>query len=133
MTKIFTNTVLDAKMGRVSGCGVYVFRDGDEVFYVGKSSTDLPARLRDHFGYSGLPRSDIGTFLWINEPESNNWNIDVYWSEFLDHLEIDLIKSLRPYLNISYNESHNPLPSKYRTERVITTIGQIEAASRRIR
>lgn len=114
---------------------IYVVRDGEEVFYVGKSDDDCFARLRTHLGHEFRGRrskSELGEFILRNLPESRGWCVDLYTNEetkpLIDKLfyegfyswptrsaEIAMIKTLRPYLNISMNSRNwREIPKRYK-------------------
>ena len=111
---------------------VYVIRDAETVLYVGKS-IDIPSRLGEHLGLygrfgPGYP-DRIGCVIHENLPESRSWAVDLLtvtacrkelgmamdglnWD--VDKAEREMIRSLRPCVNVTYNEHGNPLPDQYR-------------------
>jgi len=112
---------------------IYIVRDGETVFYIGKSSRGISARLEQHIeGYSRL-----GNLIANNWPGSGAWQVELVdqadclpairaaipgyardSSEStlaIDTAEKALIRLMRPYLNATHNESEYPLPARYVT------------------
>lgn len=122
------------------GSEIYVVRDGDVIFYVGKSSNPF-SRLHQHMGYERKLPSDLGTLIRNNSPESDEWTLECYRlkdcmpfikqsfadmenedeREFMvqfscsdaSRAEKHMIRYLRPCLNTLYNENPSKLPEKY--------------------
>jgi hypothetical protein len=60
---------------------IYVVRDGDEIFYVGRSEDDCFTRLRTHLGHKFRGHqslSTLGGFIMRNLPESRHWTVELY-------------------------------------------------------
>jgi hypothetical protein len=114
---------------------IYVVREGEEVFYVGKWEDDCFARLRTHLGHEIRGRrskSSLGEFVLRDLPESREWYVELYTNEETKKLvekrfyegfhswptqyaEMAMIKTLRPYLNISLNSQNwREIPKRYR-------------------
>lgn len=126
-----------AKMPNSADCHftIYVVRDGDEVFYVGKSDDDCFARLRTHLGYEFRGQrsfSTLGNLITRNLPGSRQWAVELYtneqtkkiipkalYDEFIgwptDYAERAMIQTLKPYLNVSLNSrNRREMPDRYR-------------------
>ena len=132
MKPVITFKVKDIFSGKVGGSGIYVFRDGKTVLYIGKAEQDLYARLMKHLGRYG-EQSRIGQLIQVNSPESHEWSIDVYWNEHLSQLEFDLIQKLTPALNEQMNGKPHRLPSKYKTEITNKRFNAAKAVAARIK
>jgi len=120
---------------------LYVYRDGDTVFYVGQSGSPAD-RLMEHLGKDRPWVPDrVGTVILENMPQSNQWQIEMYtlrdciefmrtqavlnfYVEHLDNLlfrrelindaEDAMIGQLKPCLNIIKNTRNRArLPEKY--------------------
>jgi hypothetical protein len=100
---------------------LYLFRDGDVVFYVGQSQLAF-ARVWDHLlgGFHG--HSIVGRFVWCNWPRSMRFTIELTSSKSgqfasvghdLDAAERSLIQQWSPCFNITLNTQPTPLPSSY--------------------
>lgn len=109
---------------------VYVVRDDDTVFYVGKTIRGAAYRLYQHL--DGAPYgSSLGQLVYYNDPASRSWFVDVYdpqecgdlikqyWPNYyqwdVDAVEHALIKHLHPCLNCTYNDEPGALPERYNT------------------
>ena len=100
---------------------LYLFRDGEVVFYVGQSSTAF-ARVWDHLKGGFRGRSIVGRFIWCNWPKSMNFQIELMSSASsrfaaLDHdlnaAEVALIQQWSPCFNVVLNHEPTPLPDSY--------------------
>lgn len=118
---------------------VYIYRDGDFVFYVGKSE-DIMARLWEHigpvrgcsyYGRFGKCGDDVGRLIEVNAPDSLFWEIELltiedcraylnevpsggFYDTKLAIVEKLLIEKFSPYLNGTFNANARSLTSKYR-------------------
>jgi hypothetical protein len=131
---------LDAKLIKLiedSNCRVYLWRDGDIIFYVGKSDVAIIDRLLTHLGRGpwswGEPLSPMGRLVQQNLPESLAWQVELYTiddcaaeirrhfprkhvdSVASDVAEKALILEHRPCLNVVDNNFPQPLPGRYKT------------------
>jgi len=114
---------------------IYVVRDGDVVFYVGKSDDDCFARLRSHLGFEFRGHrslSALGGLITRNLPESRMWCVNLYTNEetkkivpkrFYEDLvrwptkyaEEAMIQTLEPCLNVMLNcQNQRMVPDRYR-------------------
>lgn len=121
---------------------LYIYRDGEAVFYVGRSINPLE-RLLQHLGREKPYFPDaVGMVIWDNLPASLAWSVDLYTlvecvpyvaqhklaalSAFQRELaqapyskqsvaiaEDALIRAYQPYLNVQGRTYHNPLPDRY--------------------
>jgi len=100
---------------------IYLIRDDEVVFYVGKSDLAF-FRIWQHIidGYKG--RSTIGRFILCNWRASMNFIIELMnsrTSQFADlendlsAVEKSLIKKHSPCFNVVSNPKPTPLPAKY--------------------
>jgi hypothetical protein len=72
---------------------LYVYRDGDVIFYVGRSVSPLD-RFMQHMGLRrGMP-SSMGSLIRDNAPESYGWLLDIYTLKDC----VPIIKKESPYL-----------------------------------
>ena len=115
-----------------SSANVYVVRDRQTVFYVGRTTRGIAHRLLEHCGLSRLrPIPDIlGATIAANAPSSARWQIELWeYADyeplvneqfpkvvriFAEHGERALIDTLRPCLNTVYNPNPRKLPKRYR-------------------
>lgn len=117
------------------GHHVYIVRDGDVVFYVGRSGDPLD-RLRTHMGKGAWSwctgASQLGQFIVANWPESRDWQVELLtvadcatWIRalcpgyILERCESDVaeqaaIVALHPCLNTIYNEQPSAIPKRYK-------------------
>jgi hypothetical protein len=114
---------------------IYVVRDGDSVFYVGKSDDDCFSRLRTHLGHDFRGQrsvSMLGEVIVRNLPESRHWTVELYTNEDTkrvvpkqmyegffqwptDYAEMAMIQTLKPYLNVKLNSrNRREIPTRYR-------------------
>lgn len=110
---------------------IYVVRENETVFYVGKSERSLN-RLEEHFSPSSRRSSGgaIGKFYRQHIEESHRWKIRLYTLEdcqpyiqhlpapkrqLLSYVEIAMIQHFRPCLNVKNNPNPSRLPDKYLT------------------
>lgn len=100
---------------------LYVFRDGDVVFYVGQSYLAFE-RVWQHIRDGHKGRSVVGRFLLRNWPRSLNYRIDLlssrsdYFSGVDNDLtaaETALIMQYAPVFNRTLNLHPTPLPEGY--------------------
>ena len=118
-------------------CTLYMVRDGETVFYIGKSGSPIN-RILQHMGLADhfAATSPIGRCILANAPESDEWLFEMYTvddcapffvgsaiklppanvrhPEFVDIAEMQMIKYWRPCLNIICNRDASPIPAKYR-------------------
>ena len=100
---------------------LYLFRDGEVVFYVGQSHLAFD-RVWQHFYDGGKARSVVGRFIWCNWPKSLSFTIELWSSQAdrfaaIDHdrsaAERSLIELYAPCFNETYNLRPTPLPDGY--------------------
>lgn len=115
----------------IVGNGLYVFRDGENILYVGKAESGIANRLKAHLGATNNGLSPIGTLITCNHPESANWEVDIYESEQIVEDERALIRQLRPLLNETHNYEPSSITKGYRTERT-APCSPAESVMRRI-
>jgi hypothetical protein len=126
--------------GMAASQHLYIFRDGDLVFYVGRSAQPFE-RLQQHLGQSETwvtPPDMLGKLILNNLPESLDWNMDVitlkeiqevYASKkvsFIPSIEIaegEMIAHCKPCLNHTENRRPTPLPDRYLKRRAISNDG----------
>lgn len=102
---------------------LYVVREGETVFYVGKSKRSVYTRLLEHIGIGRHGSiTPLGRLILDNLPTSKTWHIDLTTLEetgeqYLGWAEEILIRKLRPCLNAASNPNPSPLPEKYRSDR----------------
>lgn len=113
------------------GHHLYVVRDGDVTFYVGKSRSPI-TRLRGHLGLrDGWGFGDISTlarFVECNMPDSRTWQIELLaladvgerWAgrgeHWIDSAEATLIDRYVPHCNsLGKRQPSVPLPERYKT------------------
>jgi hypothetical protein len=101
---------------------LYLFREGETVFYVGQSYLAFD-RVWEHIRNGYKARSDAGRFILCNWPKSLNFEIELLSSksaEFaaLGHdlglAEERLIRHYKPCLNGTLNDEPAALPAGYR-------------------
>ncbi|MFN2298268.1 MAG: hypothetical protein ACK2UB_05420, partial [Anaerolineales bacterium] len=101
---------------------LYLFRDGDTVFYVGRSYRAFD-RVWNHIRNGYKARSDVGRFLLANWPRSLHFDIELLNSQSpaFDRVGRDaaaaeelLIRRHRPCFNDSLNDDPIALPAAYR-------------------
>jgi hypothetical protein len=101
---------------------LYLFRDGDTVFYVGRSYRAFD-RVWSHVRNGYKARSDVGRFLLANWPRSLHFEIELLSSQSpaFDRVGRDaaaaeelLIRRHRPCFNESLNADPAALPAGYR-------------------
>lgn len=108
---------------------LYVVRDGDVVFYVGRSQ-DVISRLLSHMGLGRRGKwsvSSLGALIKDNLPTSHNWAVTLlalsdcgvdpgrysYRDEDTDFAEVALIRFCKPCLNSAHNPGASALPDRY--------------------
>jgi hypothetical protein len=100
---------------------LYLFRDGDVVFYVGQSDLAF-ARVWEHLRQGFRGRSLMGRFIWCNWPRSLNYHIELLSSRArrfapLSHnrnaAEAELIQHWSPCFNEALNRQPTLLPKHY--------------------
>jgi hypothetical protein len=112
---------------------IYVFRDEDFIFYVGKTQENIIDRLEAHLGLTDRSESLVGKLVGDNAPLSYLWSIDLYTIDecvpmIRRHypnargIDIDLVESAMileysPALNQQINPHPRALPSKYTVKR----------------
>lgn len=119
---------------------IYLFRDGEEIFYVGRSYSPI-TRLIQHIGDDRpwIPDA-IGNLILNNKPLSLNWEMELYTledclpfiseaylpyyqrylgnilikNELIQTAEDEMIFHFQPYLNVIGNSQNKKiLPEKY--------------------
>ena len=122
---------------------LYVVRNEADVFYVGKSA-EISMRLAQHFGLGPYPKdaSRLGRYMYVNLPESLNWQIDLLTCEDVkaltgeenlgDHAyaEYSLIAYHQPFLNENAVVRARAIPSIYKRppDETDAMIDRLEAA-----
>jgi len=109
---------------------LYVYRDEDTIFYVGRSIHPY-TRLLEHLGKGArLPWPDrVGQIILDNMPESLNWTMEIWELKelitakeyeqiamhdvFIQTCEEELIYRLGPCLNAIVNKNGSHLPERY--------------------
>ena len=100
---------------------LYCVRDGETVFYIGRSYQAF-GRVWEHIRNGWKARSLVGRFLFCNWPASMDFEINLWSSKApeFDPVRNDpalaeemLIKRCRPCLNESLNTEPLELPEKY--------------------
>jgi len=98
------------------GSTVYVIRDGETVFYVGRTIDHIANRLWRHLvlpiskGAQVWGGSRLGRLIHANAPESTSCQVNILPGAD----EVATIRKLRPCLNVTYNKRPSELPSQYR-------------------
>lgn len=113
---------------------VYVVRDGETVFYVGKSRNNPVERLWQHLALIGPNHgpSELGQLIKDNAPDSHAWQVELRTvadcepfirQEFPVHRLFDsdlaeraMIRTLHPCLNGTHNAHPTRLPERYRRQ-----------------
>lgn len=102
---------------------IYIFREDDLIFYVGKTEQHILDRLAEHLGLSFRSASLIGQLVEDNAPLSYAWQIDLLTLEdcfpfvhrhFPNATEIDLRLAERATIlefSPALNSESNPHPS----------------------
>lgn len=100
---------------------LYLFRDADNVFYVGQSYCAFE-RVWEHIRSGPKGHSIIGRFILGNWPRSGHFTIRLLSSQSprfvelgnnLDLAERELIKTYTPCFNVALNSQPVPLPEGY--------------------
>lgn len=122
------------------GPQIYVVRDSDVIFYVGRS-VDPFSRIYQHMGYERKLPTNLGRLILDNQPESDEWTFECYslkdcgsiirqslpqgWDEGMKEAMIKIcennaskaegcmIQALNPCLNTLHNDTPSKLPEKY--------------------
>jgi len=109
MLQTTVNTALYGDVGDYAGHFIYLYRDGDVIFYVGRSSDPIN-RLQQHMGLdhtypnSSYP-SNLGRVIQDNLPESVEWTLEVYTLEDCVPLIEQYASDVLPhYLNLLSGE-----------------------------
>jgi len=107
---------------------IYIARDGEVIFYVGKSDRTIEERILEHCGVGRFATLDaLGLLITDNLPDSAHWQVDMMtiedckpFAEESDRegldvagAEIVMIAHYRPCLNAIHNRRPAPLPGKY--------------------
>lgn len=123
------------------GATVYVIRDGDVIFYVGRTTDAIGTRLWRHLVVPIAKRaaswvnSQLGRLVHANAPESGDWQVDLMsrrdcwpyvkalypgfpddsWGRDLGaHCsEVAMIRALKPCLNVACNDNRRKPPDRY--------------------
>lgn len=108
---------------------LYIIRDPEVVFYVGKTDRGCFYRIGQHLGYNSWNISPLGWFINHNKPLSDEFDVVLLKTEeahnyiYDDHqfggivlelAEEELIKCLHPCLNGTHNYGATPIPLKYK-------------------
>jgi hypothetical protein len=100
---------------------LYLFRDGQTVFYVGQSTSAF-RRVWRHILSGYKARSDVGRFLLCNWPKSMNFEIELFSSRSPEFLKAEgdlasaetmLIRQHHPCFNELLNADPVSLPAGY--------------------
>lgn len=95
--------VMDYKVAEGDSKAVYVVYDSENFpLYVGQSK-DVCLRLRQHIDSAHALPDGIGSEIVKGEPQSMSWKFEVYPTENLLSVEREMIKQLRPAINIVHN------------------------------
>jgi hypothetical protein len=103
------------------GFDLYLFRDGEVVFYVGQSYLAYD-RVWQHITDGYKARSVVGRFILCNWPGSMRFTIELWSSQAdrfaaIDHdlnaAERSLIEQYAPCFNEALNRQPTPLPDRY--------------------
>ena len=113
---------------------IYVIREGDTVFYVGKSKDCVIDRILGHLGegtWGWSSGDELGDFIKFYEPGSHNWQVDLMTIKdcfpFIKKSHPDakkarctvadaesaMISHYGPCLNKMLNRNRRPSPEKY--------------------
>lgn len=130
MIQITIKDVLDGKIADIPERGIYIFRDGDCVLYVGKSIR-VATRLKEQL----QSISALTDLIEINKPSSLFWQIEVMTVEecypyalkehpkgvylTLDTAEGVIIRHHQPCLNGSLNLNRGRLPAHIKRRELI--------------
>lgn len=130
MIKTTIGHLLDGKLNEredTVNCIIYMVRDGELIFYIGKSESDVITRLLSHLGYDPWGwggYSTLGQIIKENLPESREWQIELMSGEdCMDVLEKRLnskrsiLPDGTPYL---INEHAEPNGYKW-SERIVAS------------
>ena len=142
MIKVTIQEALSKRL-KTDGHYVYLYRDDDTVFYVGQSRHPL-RRFYQHMGkYRGSYSDSVGDFIIENQPESLNWQIEIYtleecrpfmacsdgyyegcignpilFGEIVNAAEVAFIELFRPCFNRIHNLKPTSLPVKYHRPKI---------------
>lgn len=127
MIKTTMGELLDTELAGVDteGHHIYMVRDGDTIFYVGKSRCPV-SRLLGHCGrgdwtFDGV--SQLGRLIRCNWPVSRFWQVELLTvsdcnAYSVENAEDRLIFELAPHFNrIGKRRSSGPLPRRYKDPR----------------
>lgn len=122
MIQITVRDIFNDNFTNVPDEGIYIFRDGEHVFYVGQS-IDIGRRLHEHL----LSTAQVGDLVRLNWPKSLSWQVEIMTVEecqpyvlreypkstsmWLDTAERVLIRYYHPSLNGKLNFSPSKLPA----------------------
>lgn len=119
---------LESSAERTEGQCLYLYRDEDTIFYVGRSIHPLE-RLKQHV----LRTDAIGSLILDNMPESFLWTMEIWTVQelrpdvhmdiplqdiYAASLEMDFIAEKNPCLNALNRTSSNPLPDRYSKRKI---------------
>lgn len=139
MIKLSVGELLTEEIDEINALGhhIYVVRDGDVVFYVGKASNPI-IRLLSHLGkgnWGWTGTSVVGNLIRDNLPASENWQVEIftpsecgiekgkieetptivyYTDSAISEAERQSIIKYKPCLNTIDNPQPTPLPKRYR-------------------
>jgi hypothetical protein len=130
--------LLDGAEFDTRGHRVYLVRDADVVFYIGKSDAGILGRLGEHLGRGGWRRGSpslLGQLILDNLPASRTWQVELFtvpdcrdaiqkhfpYLKFPERWDSDmaeqaLIWEHRPCLNTAHNYDGQKLPERYQNK-----------------
>jgi hypothetical protein len=132
MISLSLGEVLNGWNGNPGDSRIYMVRDGNLVFYVGKLKRSIVDHILDHCGLADSGRSPdrLGQLILENAPSSNGWQVDLLTLEDCEPIirevtpmykRVDsaqalfcLITYYRPCLNEKDNPNPTPLPERYK-------------------
>lgn len=140
MLTVTVRDFLQGKLDHVEMQGIYLFRAGDDVLYVG-CSVDLIERIYAHL--KGVS-SGIGDLVYNNMPASKDWLVDLMEVEEcspvvqqfyplnavvasdIEAVERCMIMHHRPCMNTANNPNGKPLPPHIRRYKDELEVGQTD-------
>jgi hypothetical protein len=134
---VYTISVLDVLEDNLPDTGlqkyrIYIFRDQNFVFYVGKTEQYIVDRLAEHLGLTYRDASLMGQLVEDNTPLSYAWQIDLLTLDdclpcvqrHFPNARIDVrlaelatIAEFSPALNSESNPNPHALPTQYTARR----------------
>lgn len=128
---------------------IYFVRDNNFPIYIGQA-IDVCDRIKQHCGFTSDSPDFLGRFVFDNQPESSNWQVDLLTLDecellvrlhFLDMINFDvdiiertLILDFGPCLNINHNKNNpkqHPIPDKYNVSKNISNQSGVQTSKTR--